>query len=139
MSAAGSLIILALEAVATRIPALRQDSGVAYVVISASLTLLYRLLDGPARISNGDATSVFDLVQDGIRCLDFMDHHGPKFGKMTLSERILGAAKDVFRSAQEDVIDTSAQLAPDDHEIENVDSAPEMDPNLLLATFPWLR
>lgn len=139
MSAAGSLIKLALEAFTTRIPALHQDSGVAYDVLNASLVLLYRLLDGPARISNSDATSIFNNVQDGIRCLDFMDHHGPKFGKKTLSERILSVAKDAFRSAREEVIETSTQLGSDDHGIESADSALDLDPNLLLTQFPWLE
>lgn len=102
MEASEALIGLALGAFTVRVPDMHQDAGVAYNVTGACLTLLYRVLDGPARTSAADAATIFNLVQDGIRCLDLMNHHGPRFSKMTLSERILTAAKDAFWSAREE-------------------------------------
>ncbi|KAI3401443.1 hypothetical protein diail_10877 [Diaporthe ilicicola] len=154
MEASEALIGLALEAFTTRVRDMHQDAGVAYYVMGACLTLLYRVLDGPARTSSADATTIFNLVQDGIRCLDLMNHHGPRASKMTLSERIVTAAKDAFWSARED----GAARAPralhpgqefDGQGDDNVDGAgpvPELDIqgtddnlDMLLAQFPWLE
>lgn len=97
MDAAKALIALALDACSTRAPEMRQDSGVAYNIIAACLTLLYDVLEGPSRTAAGNAAKTFEAVQDGINCLDFMKHHGLHFGKVTLSSRIVGVAKDAFR------------------------------------------
>lgn len=160
MEASEALIGLALEAFTVRVPDMHQDAGVAYNVMGACLTLLYRVLDGPARTSAADAATIFNLVQDGIRCLDLMNHHGPRFSKMTLSERILTAAKDAFWSAREEGGtggarasrgETSGQGlegegAGDGH-VDGVGPAPDLDLqgtthdnlDILLTQFPWLE
>lgn len=164
MEASEALIGLALEAFTVRVPDMHQDAAVAYNVMGACLTLLYRVLDGPARTSAADAATIFNLVQDGIRCLDLMNHHGPRFSKMTLSERILTAAKDAFWSAREEggsgagngragprAQQPSAQGQGIDGEAEgNIDGAgpaPDLDLqgtahdnlDILLTQFPWLE
>lgn len=159
MEASEALIGLALEAFTVRVPDMHQDAGVAYNVMGACLTLLYRVLDGPARTSAADAATIFNLVQDGIRCLDLMNHHGPRFSKMTLSERILTAAKDAFWSAREEggggggggAGISRGQLSGQELDSEgNVDGAeptPALDLegtasdnlDILLTQFPWLE
>lgn len=154
MEASEALIGLALEAFTTRVPDLHQDAGVAYNVMGACLTLLYRVLDGPTRTSSADATIIFNLVQDGIRCLDLMNHHGPRASKMTLSDRIVSAAKDAFWSAREDGGGRAPRAHPSGQELVgesegNVDGAkpaPDLDLqgtddnlDMLLTQFPWLE
>lgn len=159
MEASGALIGLALAAFTERVPDMHQDAAVAYNVMGACLTLLYRVLDGPARTSAADAATIFNLVQDGIRCLDLMNHHGPRFSKMTLSERIVTAAKDAFWSAREDGgvggggRASRGQPSAQGQEVGGgggVDSggpAPDLDLqgaepdnlDVLLAQFPWLE
>lgn len=161
MEASEALIGLALEAFTVRVPDMHQDAGVAYNVMGACLTLLYRVLDGPARTSAADAATIFNLVQDGIRCLDLMNHHGPRFSKMTLSERILTAAKDAFWSAREDggggggLGRAGPRVQPSGQELDgegggHVDGtgpAPDLDLqgtahdnlDILLTQFPWLE
>ncbi|PSN73074.1 hypothetical protein BS50DRAFT_596769 [Corynespora cassiicola Philippines] len=137
-SAAKSLIDLAITALDNRVPIMRQDSGVAYNIIGACLTLLYRLFHGTTRVSSSEVTDIFRVVQDGIRCLDYMGNLGPKFGRTTLSERILSAAKDAFKSAQEEAGDLRALHDQGDHSAENQETTFDLDPDLLLAQFPWL-
>lgn len=161
MEASEALIGLALEAFTVRVPDMHQDAGVAYNVMGACLTLLYRVLDGPARTSAADAATIFNLVQDGIRCLDLMNHHGPRFSKMTLSERILTAAKDAFWSAREEGGGGggSGRTAPrqqpsgqaidgeDDGTVDGAGPAPDLglqgaandNLDILLTQFPWLE
>lgn len=146
MTAAKSLIELAYEACLKRAPYMRQDSAVAYNVIGACLTLLYQLLDGPGRTSNKDASAIFKTVEDGIHCLDFMKHPGPRFGKLTLSDRIMSVAKAAFRSACEEAGDASAQNHEYSDNVVANDPTSELDlPHLgddfdmLLKQFPWLE
>lgn len=161
MEASEALIGLALEALTVRVPDMHQDAGVAYNIMGACLTLLYRVLDGPARTSAADASTIFNLVQDGIRCLDLMNHHGPRFSKMTLSERLVTAAKDAFWSAREEGGAGAGgsggirepQDRPSGREVDSgrVPDGAEPGPDLglqgtvhddlddLLAQFPWLE
>lgn len=161
MEASEALIGLALEAFTVRVPDMHQDAGVAYNVMGACLTLLYRVLDGPARTSAADAATIFNLVQDGIRCLDLMNHHGPRFSKMTLSERILTAAKDAFWSAREEGgggggggsrraalrAQPSGQELDGEGNVDGVVPPPDLDLqgtahdnlDILLTQFPWLE
>lgn len=161
MEASEALIGLALEAFTVRVPDMHQDAGVAYNVMGACLTLLYRVLDGPARTSAADAATIFNLVQDGIRCLDLMNHHGPRFSKMTLSERILTAAKDAFWSTREEgggggqgrgglrVQPSGQELGGGGGEgnVDGAGPAPDLDLqgtahdnlDILLTQFPWLE
>lgn len=159
MEACEALIGLALEALTVRVPDMHQDAGVAFNVMCACLTILYRVLDGPARTSAADAATIFNLVQDGIRCLDLMNHHGPRFSKMTLSERLVSAAKDAFWSAREEGGGGGGgsgssrvhQGQPSGREAERVPDGPGSVPALglqetgrddlddLLAQFPWLE
>lgn len=158
-----ALIGLALKAFTVRVPDMHQDARVAYNVMGACLTLLYRVLDGPARTSAADAATIFNLVQDGIRCLDLMNHHGPRFSNMTISERILTAAKDAFWCTREDggggggqarpgprVQSSGQELDGEDGGEGNVDGvgpAPDLDLQgtahdnlyILLTQFPWLE
>lgn len=163
MEASEALIGLALEAFTVRVPDMHQDAGVAYNVMGACPTLLYRVLDGPARTSAADAATIFNLVQDGIRCLDLMNHHGPRFSKMTLSERILTAAKDAFWSAREEggsgggggggsrpsrgQPSGQGQDLDSERNVDGAVSAPGLDLqgtahdnlDILLTQFPWLE
>lgn len=158
MEASEALIGLALEAFTVRVPDMHQDAGVAYNVMGACLTLLYRVLDGPSRTSAADAATIFNLVQDGIRCLDLMNHHGPRFSKMTLSERILSAAKDAFWSVREDGGgggggsrishgQSAGREADNGHNANGAGPAPDLDLqgtihndlDNLLTQFPWLE
>lgn len=159
MEASEALVGLALEAFTVRVPDMHQDAGVAYNVMGACLTLLYRVLDGPARTSAADAATIFNLVQDGMRCLDLMNHHGPRFSKITLSERILSAAKDAFWSAREEggggggggsrVVSgqPSGRESDSERDADGTGPVPDLDLqgtghdelDMLLTQFPWLE
>ncbi|KAF7899188.1 uncharacterized protein EAF01_008401 [Botrytis porri] len=132
LCASKKLIALALEAYNTRATSMRQDSGVAYNVVGACLTLLYDVI----------------AVEDDLRCLSSMEHSGPKIGG-TLSSRIMRVAKDAFRSAQgpnsDDVPDGNGTAAYNPAPLyesiqERTETVNTIDNELdtLLGQFPWL-
>ncbi|THV53676.1 hypothetical protein BGAL_0044g00010 [Botrytis galanthina] len=148
MSASKKLIALALDAYNTRATPMRQDSGVAYNIMGACLTLLYDVLGGPKKSCAGNVAATFKAVEDGLRCLSFMEHPAPKIGG-TLSSLIMRVAKDAFRSAQgpnsDDVTDgdgtaaynTTPLYEPIQESTETVDTI-DNELDTLLGQFPWL-
>ncbi|KAF7884884.1 hypothetical protein EAF00_010702 [Botryotinia globosa] len=127
---------------------MRQDSGVAYNIVGACLTLLYDVLGGPKKSCAGNVAATFKAVEDGLRCLSFMEHPGPKIGG-TLSSLIMRVAKDAFRSAQgpnpDDATDGNETAAYNTTPLyepvqESTETVNNIDNELdtLLGQFPWL-
>ncbi|KAF2021146.1 hypothetical protein BU24DRAFT_416815 [Aaosphaeria arxii CBS 175.79] len=147
VSAANSLILLALDAFTVRAPIMRQDSAVAYTVMGACLCLLYHMLDGPAKTSINDATALFDVVNSGIQVLEYMEHPGPLSGKRTMSENIINVARDAFQTARHssnnstegassEAVDESQQDYMNTSTAISQNNVVQLDP--LLSHFPWL-
>ncbi|TGO22525.1 hypothetical protein BPAE_0164g00120 [Botrytis paeoniae] len=148
MSASKKLIALALDAYNTRATSMRQDSGAAYNIVGACLTLLYDVIGGPKRSCASNVADIFKAVEDGLRCLSFMEHSGPEIGG-TLSSRIMRVAKDAFCSAQgpnsDDVpggngtaaYNTAPLYQPIQESTEAVNTI-DNELDTLLGQFPWL-
>ncbi|KAM0159508.1 hypothetical protein ACHAPG_003526 [Botrytis cinerea] len=146
--ASKKIIALALDTYNTRATSMRQDSGVAYNIVGACLTLLYDVIGGPKKSCAGNVADTFKAVEDGLRCLSFMEHPGPKIGG-TLSSRIMRVAKDAFRSAQGPssgdgpngngaaTYSTVPLYNPIQERTETV-SAIDNELDTLLGQFPWL-
>ncbi|RDW60636.1 hypothetical protein BP6252_12019 [Coleophoma cylindrospora] len=96
ISAAKSLIGLAHDAIFRRRPAIKQDSGAAFFIVSACVTLLYEVL-GP-EISASYAKETFGFVEKAVQCLDQMGYVGPTSAK-DISVEIMKVAKDAFNSS----------------------------------------
>ncbi|ESZ92805.1 hypothetical protein SBOR_6821 [Sclerotinia borealis F-4128] len=152
MSASKSLIALALDTLNTRATAMRQDSGAAYNIVGACLTLLYDVIGGPQKTAAGNVAGTFKAVEDGLRCLSFMEHTGPRCGG-SLSSRIMCVAKDAFRSVKAPNVDddpndnaTAVNNTASSLSYEPVQEHPDTIPNTvidhemdtLLGQFPWL-
>ncbi|PYI02738.1 hypothetical protein BO78DRAFT_463801 [Aspergillus sclerotiicarbonarius CBS 121057] len=111
---ARSIIHFAHEILFTRQPDARSDGSLASYLVAACITLLYQVLDPATTMSYAKET--FSVVEQAIRCLDGMNHLGPRTGKR-LSTDIMRMAKNVvFSSSGEGIIGQS-----------------------LVTEFPWLE
>ncbi|KAE8152755.1 fungal-specific transcription factor domain-containing protein [Aspergillus avenaceus] len=107
-TAAKDIITLCGEVILSRLPAIRNDASVAAFLISACITLLYDVL-GPD-VPTDYAIDIFGFVDQGIHCLDQMEHVGPTTGK-TLSIDVMQCAKKALNCSSDNSADRFSALA----------------------------
>ena len=95
---ARSIIRFAHASLFTRQPDARSDGSLASYLVAACITLLYQVLDPATTISYAKET--FSVVEQAIRCLDGMNHIGPRTGKRLSTDVMLMAKSVVFSSGE---------------------------------------
>ncbi|KAI2825341.1 transcriptional regulator family: Fungal Specific TF [Aspergillus niger] len=132
-SAARNLIHLAHDVYFRRFPDIRYDGALASFLLSASLTLLYDVLNlgtDPDR-----ARQTFTVVEKAIKCLDEIEHTGYTSGK-ALSLDLMRVAKQAVQAA-DPVVDTNQVLMDAFPWLDNWASAQVGEnPDLSMYTFP---
>ncbi|GLA75499.1 hypothetical protein AtubIFM55763_006778 [Aspergillus tubingensis] len=132
-SAARNLIHLAHDVYFRRFPEIRYDGALASFLVSATLTLLYDVLNlgtDPDR-----ARQTFTVVEKAIKCLDEIEHTGYTSGK-ALSLDLMRVAKQAVQ-ASDPVVDTNQVLMDAFPWLDNWASAPVGEnPDLSMYTFP---
>ncbi|KAE8371531.1 fungal-specific transcription factor domain-containing protein [Aspergillus bertholletiae] len=113
-AAARNLISLAHDVYFRRFPDIRYDGALASYMVSAIMTLLYDVLNLGTEPDKAHET--FAVVEQGIRCLDDIEHTGYTVGKV-LSMDLMKVAKQAVLAANP-VVDTNQAL---------VDSFPWLD------------
>ncbi|KAB8223376.1 fungal-specific transcription factor domain-containing protein [Aspergillus novoparasiticus] len=113
-AAARNLISLAHDVYFRRFPDIRYDGALASYMVSAIMTLLYDVLNLGTEPDKAHET--FAVVEQGIRCLDDIEHTGYTVGKV-LSMDLMKVAKQAVLAA-DPVVDTNQVL---------VDSFPWLD------------
>ncbi|KAH8428456.1 fungal specific transcription factor domain-containing protein [Aspergillus melleus] len=113
-SAARNLVNLAHDVYFRRFPDIRYDGALASFLVSATMTMLYDVLNLGTEPDR--ARQTFAVVEKGIQCLDEIEHTGYTTGKV-LSMDLMKVAKQAVQAA-DPVIDTNQVL---------VDSFPWLD------------
>ncbi|KAA8648909.1 hypothetical protein EYZ11_006302 [Aspergillus tanneri] len=113
-AAARNLVNLAHDVYFRRFPDIRYDGALASFLVSATMTMLYDVLNLGTEPDR--ARQTFAVVEKGIRCLDEIEHAGYTTGK-ALSMDLMKVAKQAVQAA-DPVVDTNQVL---------VDSFPWLD------------
>ncbi|PYH90907.1 hypothetical protein BO71DRAFT_412213 [Aspergillus ellipticus CBS 707.79] len=98
------IVELAHDVYFHRYPQLKFDGSLATFLVSACVTLLYDVLD--PETTSQYAKQTFHIVEQGIKCIDHIQHIGPTTGK-AVSLDIMKAAKDALLSTRSDFLDES--------------------------------
>lgn len=98
VASAKKLIELASDLCCNRLSGI-QDCGVAFFLVSASVTLLYDVLDPETSAAHAKAS--FTVVEKAVECLGKMQHIGPLTGK-AVSMDVMHVAKDALLCRGED-------------------------------------
>ncbi|KAJ5731297.1 uncharacterized protein N7483_005805, partial [Penicillium malachiteum] len=108
------IVTICNDVIFNRLPAIRNDASVAAFLVAACVTLLYEII-GPGA-DPVHAKEILGFVDQGVHCLDQMEHIGPTTGK-ALSVDVMNCVKEAFQCSSEEI--------------------PQFDS--LVSEFPWLR
>lgn len=98
VSAAKEIITICSDCMFNKFPGIRNDTSVAAFLIAACVTVLYDVL---GHSTDPDySKGIFGHVNQGIHCLDQMEHVGPTTGK-ALSIDVMKCAKDALSATDE--------------------------------------
>lgn len=100
ITAAKEIVTLCNEVMFNRFPDIRNDASFATFLIAASVTLLYDVI-GPG-VDSEYAKEILSYVNQGIHCLDQMEHIGPTTGKK-LSIDVMKCVKEAIHSSSQEL------------------------------------
>ncbi|OJZ80193.1 hypothetical protein ASPFODRAFT_148154 [Aspergillus luchuensis CBS 106.47] len=100
ISAAKGIVTLCNDVIFERFPDIRNDASYAAYLIAACVTLLYDVI-GPG-VDSDYTKEILSYVNQGIHCLDQMEHIGPTTGKK-LSIDVMECVKEALRSSGEEL------------------------------------